>query len=92
MWNIIEKGHHGPTKLFADRKVLKKSDEYGGDDTKKMTLNFQVMNILRCALDVTKYNRVSGCEAINAIWKLLDVTPKGTNKVKESKMRILVKD
>lgn len=92
MWNIIEKGHHVPTKFFSDRKVPKKSDEYVENDTEKRPLNFQAMNILWCALDVMKYNQFSRCRTANAIWKLLEVTHKGTNKVKESKMGMLVRD
>lgn len=65
--------------MFSDKKVSKKSDEYDEDDTKKMTLTFQAMNILFCALAATEYNCVSGCETINAILKLFEVTHECTN-------------
>ncbi|KAI5652285.1 hypothetical protein M9H77_29472 [Catharanthus roseus] len=51
-------------------RVLKRSDEYNEDDTQKMTLNFQAINILCCALDAMEYNRVNGCKTAIAIWKL----------------------
>lgn len=79
MWNIIEKGPLFTSKTFGDRTVPKKSDDYDKDDSKKMTVNFQAMNILCCALDATEYNLVSGCETTNTIWKLFEVTHEGTN-------------
>ncbi|KAI5662759.1 hypothetical protein M9H77_22082 [Catharanthus roseus] len=54
-----------------------------------MTLNYQAMNILSCALDVNEYNRVSGCDSAHDMWKLLEVTHKGTNQVKESKLAFM---
>ncbi|KAI5668718.1 hypothetical protein M9H77_18571 [Catharanthus roseus] len=48
-----------------------------------MTLNFQAMNILSCALDASEYNRVSGCDSAHEMWKLLEVTHEGTNQVKD---------
>lgn len=51
LWNIIEKGLHVPSKLLGDRNIPEKLNEYNEDDTKKMTLNFQAMNILCYALD-----------------------------------------
>ncbi|KAI5663880.1 hypothetical protein M9H77_23203 [Catharanthus roseus] len=53
-----------------------------------MTLNFQAMNILSCALDASEYNRVNGCDSAHEMWKLLEVTHEGTNQVKESKLAI----
>ncbi|KAI5650508.1 hypothetical protein M9H77_36513 [Catharanthus roseus] len=45
-----------------------------------MTLNFQAMNILSCALDVNEYNRVSGCDSAHEMWKLLEVTQEDSRK------------
>ncbi|KAI5671403.1 hypothetical protein M9H77_11767 [Catharanthus roseus] len=54
-----------------------------------MTLNYQTMNILSCALDVNEYNRVNGCDSAHDMWKLLEVTHEGTNQVKESKLAFM---
>ncbi|KAI5676498.1 hypothetical protein M9H77_07448 [Catharanthus roseus] len=45
-----------------------------------MTLNYQAMNILSCALDVNEYNRVRGCDSAHEMWKLLEVTHEDTRK------------
>ncbi|KAI5681373.1 hypothetical protein M9H77_02600 [Catharanthus roseus] len=60
-----------------------------------MTLNFQAMNILNCALDVNKYNRVSGCDsALEITDHLVADCPKAIEKEKgalEAKLEALKK-
>ncbi|XP_020253643.1 uncharacterized protein LOC109830695 [Asparagus officinalis] len=48
------------------------------------------MNALFCALDKNKFNRVSTATSAYDIWYTLEVTHEGTNKVKESKIFVLV--
>ncbi|KAI5676268.1 hypothetical protein M9H77_07218 [Catharanthus roseus] len=55
---IVEKGPFVPQKGGRVKKV-KEFDKF---DSRKMTLNFQAMNILSYALDANEYNRVSGCD------------------------------
>ncbi|KAI5676229.1 hypothetical protein M9H77_07179 [Catharanthus roseus] len=45
-----------------------------------MTLNFQAMNMLSCALDAYEYNRVSGCVSAHEMWKLLEVTQEDSSE------------
>ncbi|KAI5671855.1 hypothetical protein M9H77_12219 [Catharanthus roseus] len=80
LWSIVEKGLYVPKK----DGIVKKVEEYDELDSRKMTLNFQAMNILSCALDVNEYNRVSECDSAHEMWKLLEVTHEGTNQVKRS--------
>ncbi|KAK2975176.1 hypothetical protein RJ640_000103 [Escallonia rubra] len=47
-------------------------------------------NIIICGLDINEYNRVSACETTREIWRLLEVTHKGTNQVRETKINMLV--
>ncbi|KAI5647982.1 hypothetical protein M9H77_33987 [Catharanthus roseus] len=82
LWSIVEKGPYIP-KIDG---VAKKVEEFDEFDSRKMTLNFQAMNVLSCALDASEYNRVSGCDSAHEMWKLLEVTHEGTNQVKESKL------
>ncbi|KAI5681270.1 hypothetical protein M9H77_02497 [Catharanthus roseus] len=78
IWSIEEKRPFVPQK---DGRV-KKVEEFYEFDSRKMTLNFQAMNILSCALDANDYNRVSGCDFVHEMRKLLEVTHEGTNKEK----------
>ena len=48
------------------------------------------MNALFCALDKNEFNRVSMATSAYEIWHTLEVTHEGTNKVKESKISVLV--
>ena len=48
------------------------------------------MNALFCALAKEEFNRVSTTTSANQIWHTLQVTHEGTNKVKESKISILI--
>ncbi|KAI5681520.1 hypothetical protein M9H77_02748 [Catharanthus roseus] len=81
LWSILEKGPFVPQK---DGRV-KKVEEFDEFDSRKMTLNFQAMNILSCALDANEYNRVRGCDSAHEMWKLLEVTPEGTKSSKRIK-------
>lgn len=81
-----------PSKLIGNMKVPKKADEYDKEESKKMTSNFRLMNILCCALDTTEYIHDNRWETTKAIWNFLEVAHKGTNQVKESKLGILVRN
>ena len=48
------------------------------------------MNALFCALTKEEFNRVSTAISAHQIWHTLQVTHEGTNKVKESKISVLV--
>ena len=45
--------------------------------------------MLRCALDVNEYNRISICTSAKQVWDKLEITSEGTNQVKESKINLL---
>ena len=47
------------------------------------------MNILFCSLDRNEFNRVSICNSAYEIWRTLQVTHEGTNKVKQIKISML---
>ena len=47
------------------------------------------MNILFCSLDRNEFNRVSICKSAFDIWRTLQVTHEGTNKVKQTKISML---
>ena len=48
------------------------------------------MNALFCALNKEEFNRVLMAKSASQIWQILQVTHEGTNKVKESKISVLV--
>ena len=59
-------------------------------DQKTIALNnSKAMNILFCSLDRNEFNRVSICKSAFDIWRTLQVTHEGTNKVKQTKISML---
>ena len=57
---------------------------------KSANLYAKEMDALFCALNKEEFNRVSIARSVNQIWQIVQVTHKGTNKVKESKISILI--
>ncbi|MQM03386.1 hypothetical protein Taro_036168 [Colocasia esculenta] len=60
------------------------------DDKKKISLNCKAKSILCCALSKKESNRISACKFAMEMWEKLRITYEGTNKVKETKIDILV--
>ena len=58
-------------------------------EVKKVQVNFKAINTLHCALNPTKFNRISTCKTAKEIWDKLKVTHEGTSHVKESKIALL---
>ena len=72
------------TKPITNYNVLSEEQK------KSVNLDTKAMNALFCALNKEKFNRVSTAKSTNQIWQILQVTYEGTNKVKESKISVLV--
>ncbi|XP_065874726.1 PWWP domain-containing protein 3-like [Euphorbia lathyris] len=85
-WLAIVQGPYMPYKFVDNEKIVKSETEWSEDDLKKLQYNASAINMLHCALDAAEYNKISGCESAQEIWKKLEVTYEGTSKVKESKV------
>ena len=81
LWNIVEAVY---TKLTTNYNA------WSDDQKKNANLDAKAMNALFCALTKEEFNRVSTGTSANQIWHILQVIHDGTNKVKESKISILV--
>ena len=53
-------------------------------------LNSKATNALFCAMDKNKFNRILNHETTHDIWHTLEVSHKSINRVKESKINLLV--
>ena len=80
-----------PTKTIERVKIPKSKNEWDENDLKLLQSNTKAMNILYCALDPNKFNRIFTCEFVKEIWDKLEGTHEGTNQVKKSKINILVR-
>ncbi|MQL89650.1 hypothetical protein Taro_022224, partial [Colocasia esculenta] len=81
IWSIVEEG---------DLLVTNEKAQWTDDDRKKISLNCKAKSILCCALSKKEFNRVSACKSAMEMWEKLRITYEGTDKVKETRIDILV--
>ena len=81
LWNIVEVTYIKPTTNYS---------AWSEEQKKSANLDAKSMNALFCALNEEGFNHVSTARSANQIWQILHVTHDGTNKVKESKIYVLV--
>ena len=67
-------------------------NEWKDLEKKTFSLNAKAMNALFYALSKNEFNRISLCETAHEIWHTLEVTHEGTNRVKESRINLLMHD
>lgn len=97
IWEVIELGPHKLTKVIkVDEKlnqtIAKPREENDEDNRRKLSMNAKAKNLLFCALNINEFNRISTCDSAHEIWRALEVTHIGTNKVKETKINLLFKE
>ncbi|MQL79575.1 hypothetical protein Taro_012013 [Colocasia esculenta] len=81
IWSIIEE---------VDLVVLNNRENWTEDDKKKISLNCKAKSIVCCALSKKEFNRISTCKSAMEMWEKLRITYEGTDKVKETRIDILV--
>ncbi|MQM11562.1 hypothetical protein Taro_044470 [Colocasia esculenta] len=81
IWSIVDEG---------DLLVTNEKDRWMEDDKKKIFLNCKAKSILCCALSKKEFNRISACKSAMEMWEKLRITYERTNKVKETRIDILV--
>lgn len=63
--------------------VPKTKQEWNKHDRRKVQLNARTIYFLRCIIDRNEYHCVYQCKSTKEIWRLLEVTHEGTNKVED---------
>ena len=58
----------------------------------KIQFNSKASYVFVCAMDINEYNRISQCKTTKDVWRVLEITHKGINQVKDFKVRILVNE
>ena len=79
--NIVKAAHEKPRTNY---------NQWSEEQKKSANLDAKAMNALFCALNKEEFNRVSTAISAHQIWHTLHVTHEGTNKIKESKISVLV--
>ncbi|XP_016469455.1 uncharacterized protein LOC107791828 [Nicotiana tabacum] len=67
-------------------------DEYTDEQMVVFQANAKARNLLYNATSGEEYEKISICDAAKEIWDKLEVTYKGTSKVKETHINMLVHD
>ena len=88
VWKTILYGYTLPTKVVEGNKIKKPLEEYDEEENREFQLNSRVIYILVCAMDRNEYNKICQCKTDKEVWRILEITHEGTNKVKDSKVRI----
>ncbi|MQL76927.1 hypothetical protein Taro_009321 [Colocasia esculenta] len=81
LWTIIEEG---------DLIVLNPSEEWTDDDRRMLSRNSKAKNLICCALIRSEFIRISACKLAKEMWDKLKLTYEGTDKVKKTRIDILV--
>ncbi|XP_070002690.1 uncharacterized protein LOC142165929 [Nicotiana tabacum] len=67
-------------------------DDYTNEQVAVITVNAKAKNLLYNAISGGEYEKISSCETTKAVWDKLEVTYEGTNKVKETRINLLVRE
>ncbi|XP_075100467.1 uncharacterized protein LOC142176484 [Nicotiana tabacum] len=98
VWRTIKKRNLPiPPKKDKNGQVIVSTnpldlDDYTEDQLAVITVNAKAKNLLYNAISEKEYEKISSCEATKEMWDKLEVTYEGTNKVKETRINLLVRD
>nr|XP_016451070.1 PREDICTED: uncharacterized protein LOC107775804 [Nicotiana tabacum] len=98
VWRVIKKGYFPvPSKKDDDGQVIVSTDPldldyYTDKHAAVITVNAKAKNLMYNAINGEEYEKISSCETAKEMWDKLEVTYEGTNKVKEIRINLLVRD
>jgi len=92
LWMLIKNGPLIPKKIKEDdTSIIKKLEEFDGEDYKMMKKNAKAKKLLYFGLGPDEYTRISECESAKDIWGALQVAHEGTNQVKQSRVDLVMR-
>ncbi|XP_070049286.1 uncharacterized protein [Nicotiana tomentosiformis] len=98
VWRVIKKGNLLIfPKKDANSQVIVSTDpldldDYTDEQVDAITVNAKTKNLLYNAISGQEFEKISSCETAKEMWDKLKVTYEGTNKVKETRINLLVRD
>ncbi|XP_070011166.1 uncharacterized protein LOC142162446 [Nicotiana tabacum] len=98
VWRVIKKGNLPiPPKKDANGQVITSTDpldldDYTNEQVVIITVNAKAKNLLYNVTSGEEYEKICSCETAKEMWDKLEVTYEGTNKVKETRINLLVRD
>nr|XP_009587335.1 uncharacterized protein LOC104085085 [Nicotiana tomentosiformis] len=92
VWRVIKKENY-PLPAAAQPLVDPEDiDEYIDEQMVAVQVNAKARNLLYSAISGEEYEKISSCDTTKEMWDKLEVTYEGTNKVKETRINMLVHD
>jgi len=76
---------------FPQKLVKMEPDEFDAKDFKKMEKNANAKKLLYFGLGPDEYTCISECESAKDIWDALQVAHEGTNQLKQSRIKLLMR-
>ncbi|XP_070050341.1 uncharacterized protein [Nicotiana tomentosiformis] len=86
---LLKKDENGQVVVSTDPLDL---DDYTDEQSCYHNCECQKKNLLYNAIGGEEYEKISSCETAKEMWDKLEVTYEGTNKVKETRINLLVRD
>ncbi|XP_070008152.1 uncharacterized protein LOC142165157 [Nicotiana tabacum] len=96
MWRMIEKGDLPiPPRKDKDSKVMVPSDpldldDYTDEQADIVQVNAKAKNLMYNTISGEEYKKSPSCKTAKEMWYKLKATHEGTNKVKETRINLLV--
>ncbi|XP_070054582.1 uncharacterized protein [Nicotiana tomentosiformis] len=96
LWRVIKKGNLLILpKKDKDAEIIVSSnplnlDEYTEEQAVVIQMNAKEKTLLYNAISAEEYEKISSYETAKEMWDKLEVTYEGTNKVKETRINLLV--
>nr|XP_009626801.1 uncharacterized protein LOC104117450 [Nicotiana tomentosiformis] len=92
VWRVIKKGNYPLPPATQPPTDPKDIDEYIDEQMDVVQVNAKDQNLLYNAISGEEYEKISNCDTAKEMWGKLEVTYEGTNKVKETRINMLVHD
>ncbi|XP_070046236.1 uncharacterized protein [Nicotiana tomentosiformis] len=92
LWTIVNQGPLTPTKKIQNEIVPKDPSKFVATDFRMTEKNSKAKKILICRLGLDKYNRIYARSNAKEIWDALQTTHEGTNQVKRSRIKLLMRN
>ncbi|XP_009599126.1 uncharacterized protein LOC142177356 [Nicotiana tabacum] len=95
---VIKKGSLPfPPKKDDNSQIIVSSDpldldDYTEEQSVVIQVNSKAKHLMYNAISGEEYEKISSCETTKKMWDKLEVTYEGTNKVKETRINLLVRD
>ncbi|XP_070032064.1 uncharacterized protein [Nicotiana tomentosiformis] len=92
VWHVIKKENYPLPTAAQPPADPENIDKYTDEKMAVVQVNAKARNLLYNTISGEEYEKISSCDMTKEMWDKLEVTYKGTSKVKETRINMLVHD